>query len=280
MFPNLKNKKFTDVSSNSVVRVLDQFENIAILDNKQRVDVNRLLDTSYYDEYIDPRDFFNKQNLEIFAEKIKSIPEDIINTMRDDESIVMTYDPEEEKRLLQEKIANMSNPVNEMNSQVDKFKSFMDEEDIPVVENLTQVNTSSIPLNTSDSINTSIYQEIKKEEERKEDPIIQMFRNVKRNTDFQISIDISDKIPRPDFIEMMEDSYNTSIIEYLSNEFTDKIIKDPSFIREKIKKEIEKIVYKKDQNLNSISNEVIDNRENSNTPEVKKRKYTRKQNSQ
>jgi hypothetical protein len=49
-----------------------------------------------------------------------------------------------------------------------------------------------------------------------EDPIITMFKNCKRNKDFKISLDIEDKIPRPDFIEMMEDSYTTSIIEFLA----------------------------------------------------------------
>ena len=75
-----------------------------------------------------------------------------------------------------------------------------------------------------------------------EDPIISMFKNVKRNVDFKVDFTIDDKIPRIDFIEMMEDSYNTSIIEYLADEFTNKLLNDPSVIRNMIKEKIESLV--------------------------------------
>jgi hypothetical protein len=76
-----------------------------------------------------------------------------------------------------------------------------------------------------------------------EDPIITMFKNCKRNKDFKISLDIEDKIPRPDFIEMMEDSYTTSIIEFLADEFTNNLLQNPNIIKEKIINEIKTIVY-------------------------------------
>ena len=74
-----------------------------------------------------------------------------------------------------------------------------------------------------------------------------MFKNVKRNREFNISIDIQNKIPRPDFIEMMEDSYNTSIIEFLADEFTNNILNNPSIIKNKIIDEIRRIVYKEER---------------------------------
>ena len=55
-----------------------------------------------------------------------------------------------------------------------------------------------------------------------------MFKNVKRNTEFKINLKVDGKIPRLDFIEMMEDSYEISIIEYLADEFTDNILRNPS----------------------------------------------------
>ena len=72
-------------------------------------------------------------------------------------------------------------------------------------------------------------------------------KNIKKNTDFKISIDIDNKIPRPDFIEMMEDSYEVSIIDYLAKEFTKNIISDTSMIENKIKDAIKNIVYKKEE---------------------------------
>ena len=70
-----------------------------------------------------------------------------------------------------------------------------------------------------------------------------MFKRTKRNVDFKINVEISDKIPRLDFIEMMEDSYEISMIDFLAEEFTNKILQDPTHIRETIKSKIKQLVY-------------------------------------
>ena len=72
-----------------------------------------------------------------------------------------------------------------------------------------------------------------------------MFRNVKRNTDFNIKFEVNNKIPRLDFIEMMEDSYNTSIIDFLAEEFTNQILMNPHLIKNKIKDQINLMLHKK-----------------------------------
>jgi hypothetical protein len=258
MFPNLKNRKFTDINSNSTVTVIDQFENIAILDNKQRIDVKRLLDSSFYDEYIDPKNFLGESNYQIFAEKIKSIPSEALQNMKDDDSpIITSYDPEEEKRALMEKARQMSSPVSAIQSQVEKFRDLMDEEPPVILSEPQSVNTQTQQVAHQKQVIT---------QSTFVDPIVTMFKNVKRNTDFSLSIDIIDKIPRPDFIEMMEDSYETSIIDYLASEFTQNILNDPDKIKLRIKEEIEKIVYKKsqkspekveDSNTNSEKSKVV-----------------------
>jgi hypothetical protein len=66
---------------------------------------------------------------------------------------------------------------------------------------------------------------------------------VKRIVEFNISLDIKNKIPRLDFIEMMEDSYEISMIDFLAEEFTNKILQDPTHIRETIKSKIKQLVY-------------------------------------
>ena len=43
----------------------------------------------------------------------------------------------------------------------------------------------------------------------------------------------------------MEDSYEISIIEYLADEFTDNILRNPSIIRNKIMEEIKSMIDKK-----------------------------------
>jgi hypothetical protein len=262
MFPNLKSKKFLDVSTNKPVVVKDQFENIAILDNNQRVDVKRLLDKSYYDDYIDPSSFFDTSNLQIFAEKIKSIPNEALQNMKDDDSpIITSYDPEEEKRILEKKAREMySQPNTSVMSQIDKFKGMIDEDELPNIPTPTTNVVNTVSTNQNNVNQVQVNQPV---QNNQSDPMINMFRNIKRNTDFKISIDIENKIPRPDFIEMMEDSYEVSIIDYLSDEFTKAILSDTSIIRDKIKEAIRDIVYNK---------KVSEKKEIPNVPEEKKEK--------
>ena len=75
------------------------------------------------------------------------------------------------------------------------------------------------------------------------DPIVTMFKGVKRNVKFDINIEISDKIPRLDFIEMMEDSYEISLIDFLADEFTNKILDNPNIIKDTIIEKIKLLVY-------------------------------------
>jgi len=56
---NLANKSFRDNRTGEVVKVIDSFENIAVLENRSKVDTRRLLDTNYYTEYIDPNQFLS-----------------------------------------------------------------------------------------------------------------------------------------------------------------------------------------------------------------------------
>ena len=97
-----------------------------------------------------------------------------------------------------------------------------------------------------------IIQQEERKIETKMDPILEMFKNVKRNTNFRIEFTVENKIPRIDFIEMMEDSYNTSIIDFLAQEFTDEIIKDPILIKDKIKNKLMDLVYPDVENRKKI----------------------------
>ncbi len=72
-----------------------------------------------------------------------------------------------------------------------------------------------------------------------------MFRKAKRTQDFQVELKIENKIPRLDFIEMMEDSYELSIIDYLAEEFTNDLLKNPNFIKEVVKEKIKEMVSQK-----------------------------------
>jgi hypothetical protein len=278
-----KGKKYTDLTTGRVVEIKDHFEDIAILDNNSKIKLNRLLDKNFFDEYIDPNSFFKNDGLlSTFAQKIKQIPDELINNMNEssnssisrngqvdlnnisgstsirpiiDEPAVLLSDPELEKEELMRKYNIQNNPINEAQRQLEKFQQLLGEETTEPVQRV-EVNRdeSGEPVQRVE-VNNVQQVEVRREvvQPKVEDPIITMFRNVKRNTDFKISLDIENKIPRYDFIEMMEDSYNTSIIDFLANEFTNNLLENPDIIKNKIKEEIERLVYKKESKVEKIN---------------------------
>ncbi len=255
---SLAGKVFKNNVTGSTVKVIDSFENIAILENKQKIDVNKLMDSNQYTEQIDPSSFFNNQGAyNSLAEKIKTIPAHLIqddgeiptsttsnydgfNPATNESAIVMTTEDDEKAELARKYGVSMND--NSLEKQNQAFAKLLGEE----TDELPQVPT------------TQIYDEqpVQKVEVRREqsshqrevvqqveDPIITMFKRTKRNVDFKINVEVSDKIPRLDFIEMMEDSYEISMIDFLAEEFTNKIIQDPSHIKETIKSKIKQLVY-------------------------------------
>ena len=265
-------KKYTDLTTGRIVEVKDVFEDIVILADNSKVKLNRLSDRNFFDDYIDPNSFFkNETLLNSFASKIRQIPEEVVNSISDDginenvnlnnisgstsvrpvinESAVLPSDPELEREELMRKynISQNNSNITEANKQFEKFQDILKDENDEVVQRIEinrdnngeVANTSDLPIDGEkrNVVNRDIVIP------KVEDPIVTMFKNCKRNTDFKISIDIENKIPRPDFIEMMEDSYTTSIIEFLANEFTNNILNNPNIIKDKIISEINRIVY-------------------------------------
>jgi hypothetical protein len=276
-----KNKKFTDLQTGKVVQVTDQFEDIVILDGKSKVKLNKLLDHHFFDEYIDPMNFFRNEGLvNAFTEKIRQLPNESIQQEKfdsprqllnnygnpqdlvDTSPAVLPYDPEEEKQQLIAKAKKMfETPQNQASKQIDAFKNLLgdDLDDPDEGLDLKETNNDYIDEDVNEKINPPKLENIMSQpivppqSQQSLDPIIQMFRNVKRNTDFNIKFEINNKIPRLDFIEMMEDSYNTSIIDFLAEEFTNQILLNPQIIKNKIKDQIILMLHKK-ANIQSAPN--------------------------
>jgi hypothetical protein len=285
-FMILDNKKFRNNRTGEVIQVISSFENIAILENKQKAKVTDLLNTSLYTEEIDPSSFFSNQgSYNILAEKIKNIPSHLIKDdggetgidiqVSDDRfkpnmnesAIVMTTEEDERAELARKYGVTIDN-----NSAVNKQQEAFDRILNPQKQNeevVTEVNNLPVHSNPPQPPIQRI--EI-------EDPIITMFKKTKRNVEFNITLDVSDKIPRLDFIEMMEDSYEISMIDFLADEFTNKIIQDPSLIRNKIKDKIKQLVYGGIKSVKKeVNTQITDAVTQSNkTNKIEKPKTTRK----
>jgi len=263
---SLSNKTFKNNATGEIVKVIDSFENIAVLENKRKAEVAQLLNPDLYTEQIDVSSFFNTQGAyNNLAEKIKNIPADKI---RDDvggevmvnvdgsnqfrpqtnESAIIQVTEEDERAELARKYG-AANPKNDLTKQSEAFNKLLN----PESEEVQQVQVNRNPV--QQPVSQPSYQQ---SVQVVEDPIITMFKNVKRSKDFSISLEIKNKIPRPDFIEMMEDSYNTSIIDFLAAEFTDNLLRNPQIIEDMIRQKIKEVVYGVEIGVKDVNSQITD----------------------
>ena len=291
---SLSNKTFKNNATGEVVKVIDSFENIAILENKGKADVAQLLNPDLYTEQIDVSNFFNNQGAyNSLADKIKTIPADKI---RDDEggevmisvdgnnsfggakpamnesAIIMTTE-EDERAELARKYGVVTPNQNDVDRQNQAFNKILN----PESEEVQTIEVDRNPQPVQQATQTSYQPQV-----QVEDPIITMFKNVKRSKDFSISLEIKNKIPRPDFIEMMEDSYNTSIIDFLAAEFTDNLLRNPQMIEDMIRQKIKEVVYGAEVGVKDVNPQITDavtqlhNEKPEEAKEAEKPKPTRK----
>lgn len=259
---SLAGKVYKNNITGDLIKVIDSFENIAILENKQKIDVTRLMDSNQYTEQIDPSSFFNNQGAyNILAEKIKTIPSHLIQddgeinvnptttinidgfgSVSNESAIVMTTE-DDEKAELARKYGVNPDPVQAVSKQNEAFAKILGEEAAEELPNIPARTFEQNEVVQKVEVDRGFNQQPVVQKVEVEDPIITMFKRTKRNVEFKISVDISDKIPRLDFIEMMEDSYEISMIDFLADEFTNKILQDPSSIKESIKDKIKHLVY-------------------------------------
>lgn len=267
---DLARKTFRHNKTGETVKVIDSFEDIVILENKQRISLKKLLDPNEYTEQIDASTFFDTQNAyQGLVDKIKSIPtenmidESVSSQIGSDptfkpaieESAVIQTSEEDEIAELARKYSDQLDNRSDVEKQNKAFEKILnpnansENEMDDTQKDVQRVDVQKVNAQRIDAqrIDTQRFDTQRLESQNVvNDPIITMFKNTKRNVDFSISIDIENKIPRLDFIEMLEDSYETSIIDFLSEEFTKEILKDPNIIKSQIKDKIKSLVYKEE----------------------------------
>lgn len=268
---SLDNKKFRNNKTGEIVQVISSFENIAVLENKQKAKVSDLMNTSLYTEEIDPSSFFSNQGAyNILAEKIKNIPThmiqedggetniDVQTNYSDEfkpsinESAIVMSSEEDERAELARKYGVSVDSGSQLQRQNEAFSKILgeDSEGLPVIPN-PQPEVQRVEVKRDETNQPVQRIEV-------EDPIVTMFKRTKRNVDFKISVDILDKIPRLDFIEMMEDSYEISMIDFLAEEFTNKILTNPNLIKNKVKEKIKQLVYGAEVAVKDVNSQITD----------------------
>lgn len=262
---SISNKTFKNNKTGETIKVIDSFEDIAILENKGKEKVSNLLNPDLYTEQIDLNSFFNTQGAyNVLAEKIKNIPVDQIKDEaggevmvnidgssqfrpQTNESAIIQVSEEDERAELARKYG-ATNPQNDAAKQAEAFNRLLNPDSEEPVQTVVVNREEPSPIRESRPVVQT----------QSEDPIITMFKNVKRIKDFSISLEIKNKIPRPDFIEMMEDSYNTSIIDFLAAEFTDNLLRNPQVIEDMIRQKIKEVVYGAEVGVKDVNPQITD----------------------
>jgi hypothetical protein len=278
---NLANKSFRDNKTGEIIKVIDSFENIAILESKAKIDTRRLLDQSLYTEQIDPSNFFNNQGAyNSLFEKIKTLPTDNLpfddsqagtaqTVVRmddsytppvDDDSAVIYSSVDDEKAELARKYGATIDNTQSLAKQNEAFTRILGDDavdELPVVPSRPaqveeQVQRVEVNRNETGEVTGSVIinnqQQIPYEKQYSqpvEDPVHTMFKGIKRSVEFSLDLNLENKIPKLEFIEMMEDSYEKSIIDFLANDITQSILSNPEYLKEKIKEKINEMVYNK-----------------------------------
>jgi hypothetical protein len=272
---NLNNKIFKDNRTGEVLKVIDSFENIAILENKTKIDARRLMDPNHFTEQVDPSSFFNNQNAyNSLFEKIKTIPtenipddngeirpnlgtnDNYIQT-EDDSAVIYGSSIDDEREELARKYGVNIDNNQSVAKQNEAFAKILEDSPelnelptTPMVEPIKDIEPPIQRVEIDRDNGTVVINGTEKTKEEpaytkpKEDPIYTMFRGVKRSVEFSLDLKLENKIPRLDFIEMMEDSYEKSIIDFLADEFMNELLKDPKSLKESIKAKIKDMVYK------------------------------------
>jgi hypothetical protein len=266
---NLINKTFTDKVTGQMMTVSNISDGIAIMTNDERVMISRLVDSTHYAEssnpmpsnhmtsdVVDPASFLERDSgnlLNSIMDKVKNIPTDgmlddntvneSMSTQNDgftpnsNESAVIQVSEEDERAELMRKYNVQDQP--QTIAADDLIKGSKPQGDVKNFQGTAYEGDGYQPNkplgNTSPPTPNPQHIQV-------EDPIVTMFKNVKRNVDFSVDLSISGKIPKIAFIELMEESYNTSIIDYLVDEFTNNLLNDPNQIRKMVKDEINKLV--------------------------------------
>src|SRR5574344_584749 len=177
------------------------------------------------------------------ASQLKSVVEHIDpNTIRDDTRASLTINDEDDDSI----VVNAVN--NDMIEEIDLEKE--KEEIAEKYKNVYSVpiKKNEVVINVDNNIENSVTSTSNINDNVKNNPIVDMFKSVKRTVDFSVELHISNKIPQPSFIKMWEENYNDSIIDYLTNNISQDLLNNPQQVKEIVKDGIMKVVYGKNYN--------------------------------
>lgn len=275
-------KQFKNRSNGEVIKVVSIDGNIAVLENNQRISVERLLDGNHYGEHVMVNEsavnMNNANNLhnQLFSQ-IQSLSSDDVNRAGNHGGVtienstlyvnpveshadaqrklkgdtVYDYNDSQHQAMLEKAKKDQLELEDKMRRQSSKVAKTIDgvEEEviIPVNRNLEGIQTEGERRETSVSITEPIGNGVTTQERQ---PVVQqsevnpMFTKMKRTKKVSLKIDIEEMIPSKDLLKMLEEGFEDSVLEYLTQEIAGKVLSDVN-IKSQIHKKLHEYVYGK-----------------------------------
>ena len=252
--------KFLRFQDNRGLTVADIDGSMAILDNGEKLAIQRLLDRNKFEllevgagkaSVINTNESANSnaQNEESFdlTSSTKSIASMISNELENID-ISDIKDSPDTPSVKMDGVVENSRPKSVVeNSMIDEQKkqellNKYKQKD----KKIQRGQTLSDVVNTTNKINTP-------PPKVKKDPTEDFFSGIKRTEDLELHIKVNEKIPNKGFIIAMEENHEKSIIEYLANDIFNNIMENPKELKKNIETALrEKIgVAKKEKQENA-----------------------------
>jgi len=295
----MKGKTFMN-SKGDIVRVSKIDGNYVILEDGERVSINKMLDNNSFQEinessninYNNNDDAFaimNRSNDSLYnsiASQLNSalrntntnmmsdnsagasvkVLDNVVERHRSTNNDILIDNADNNIQDLRTRMVEDQRKMNEkLNKQNQQFSKWLDDE-----SNSDDVRDSSVKMyDENDRLTDSITSNITQKPEFKEDPAHAMFRSLKKSVPIEIDITISEMLPKREFIQMWEESYEVSIINFLADEFVRKYASNPLLMKGIIVERIKEYAYGKP---------TIDNSDKETTKPIKKRTNNKKTN--
>lgn len=247
-----KQFKFKLLDNAAPRTVVDVRNGFIIFDDDSRVEENRL--TGLFDEY-------SGNNMSESASSINTQPQvrtqesDIVNpdTFFDDSNIVNRIS----KQASTIDVNSLIDTVDKGGSRTVESPMYQDVEDSP--EQVRKVEAKRKDFNKTDmefagydkqgnpiqhqsTINTTDNSTYNSTNEQTGFPLL---KQMKRSKKIKLVLNIDESIPKPDFIKMMDENFDSGVIDYLVTDIVSKLLKTPQLIEKQVRETLEEIVYGK-----------------------------------
>lgn len=247
----MSNGVYVDKSTGEQVKILKEDTTFYVLDNSVRIKKD-IFEKKYEKKAeVDPGSFFsapvNADPLVAMAEqlknmdtsKIKDNPESGARIKYIEKPVVLSDNSLPEGAKLRQPQVEEEIPLTaaEKKAMLDEWRRTQPGAQIPEVQNRNWDEEDEKLLNGDKPI-----EQKKIKQEPKVDPIQMMFKMFKSNYPVKIDLQIEENIPNPTFIGMVQENVEADAIEYYAGVISDKLLKNPSELKNKVYEQLKKII--------------------------------------